>query len=70
MEIPRRVYEPQREQRHKAACASSGRKRQGGRRGEDLIREREHEIQHAAEEHDFRELRRMHNSRTLTPTTT
>jgi len=48
MEIPRRVYEPQREQCHKATCSPTGRKRQGGRRREDLVRERKHEIQHAA----------------------
>lgn len=55
MEIPRRVYKPQREQHHKGACAPSGRECQGGRRCEDLVRERKHKIQHAAEEQDFRE---------------
>lgn len=50
MEIPRRAYEPQRKKRHNAACTPSSCKSDDGRGREDLVRERNYEIHHAAED--------------------
>jgi hypothetical protein len=49
MKFPRRVYEPQRENYYESTCTPSGRERDSGRGREDLVREPEHKIRHAAE---------------------